>query len=228
MPAPDFHLGDKAKASIGTTRIKGLNALTVPGIDRNTVEIVEFEKDFDFTVPTSAKWTEGSISGNYVRGDDDGQRALREKLFANEGLADLRLYEDEADFWACDLANDPASQIFIKSMPGPDVSKSGVIAFSATLLVQGLLALYTAHAAGTGIAFVQGDGAADTITDAGSGFVEAGFKAGMSLIIENSPGNDAVSALITEVAAGVLTLSTEGVLTAESGTATTAIHGGRL
>lgn len=228
MSIPDFHLGDKAKATIGTTKIKGLNALKIPGFDRNTVDVEEFDRDFDFTVPTSAKWETGSIAGNYVRQDVTGQRALRAKLFANEGLNNLRLYENRDDFWTLDLANDENSTFYVKNMPGPDVQKSGLIAFSAELLVQGLLALFDAHLTGATIAFVDGGAAEDTITDSADGFVEAGFVNGMTLLIDDSTSNDAVTALITNVAAGTLTLSVIGVLTAESGTAATVVHGGKL
>lgn len=227
MSVPDFHLGDKAKASIGTTTIKGLNALKVPGIVRGSQKIEEFDRDFDFEVTTSAAWESGSISGNYVRGDDTGQRALRTKLFNNEGLPDLRLYEDRNDFWAPDLANDVNSKIFVKGMPGPSVSKSGVIPFSADLLVQGVLALFTAHISGTTLAFTDTSGT--KITDSGNGFVTAGFEVGQSIIVEGSTSNDDVHMVITAVADGELTVSvTSGTFAAEAALAATVIHGGRL
>jgi hypothetical protein len=231
MTIPDYHLGDKAKAAIGTTKIKGLNALKVPGIIRASIKVEEFDRDFDFEVPTSASWEKGSMSGNYVRGDDTGQRALRTKLFDNEGLADLRLYEDVTNFWAPDLANDANSQIFVAGMPGPEITKAGVIPFSADLMAQGLLALFTAHIGGVTLDFVAGVGeAADTITDSESGFVTSGFEEGQTLIIEGSTSNDTVTeALITTVAAGVLTLSTAGgVITTEIALAGTLLHGGKL
>lgn len=229
MTIPDFHLGDKAKATIGTTRIKGLNALTVPGLDRSTIKVEEFGRDFDFTIPTSAAWTAGSVAGNYVRGDTTGQRALREKLFDNEGLPNLRLYENADDFWAPDIANDANSVFYVKNITGPDISKSGLIPFSAELLVQGLIALFDAHVAGDTLAFANGGTSADTVTDSGNGFVTGGFKVGMSIIIDGSTSNDDVTeALITGVAADTLTLSTAGVLTSEAGLAGTVIHGGKL
>lgn len=224
MTVPDFHLGDKAKAAIGTTRIKGLNSLTIPGIERNTVDVVEFGQDFDFTVPTSAKWTEGSIAGNYVRGDTTGQKALRTKLFANEGLDDLRLYENEEDFWAPDLANNSNSVVYIKGIPAMEVAKSGVVPYSATLLVQGLIALFDAHITGGTLAFTT-----STITDSGDGLVDAGFAEGQTVIIDGSTSNDAVSCLITAVADGVLTISVmSGTMAAETALTTTVVHGGSL
>lgn len=228
--SPDFHLGNKAKAAIGITIIKGLNKVKIPGITRESIKIEEFGRDFDFEVPTSASWEKGSIEGNYVRNDTTGQRALRLKLFANEGLKDLRLYENENDFWAPDLAKDPNSQIYVQGMPGPEINKSGVIPFSADLLVQGLLSLFTAHVSGAGITFAAGAGETpDTISDSGSGFITAGFEVGMSILIDNSTNNDSVTeALVTEVSEGSLTLSTTGMIADGTGTVNTVVHGGKL
>lgn len=231
MAVPDYHLGDKAKAAIGAVTIKGLNAIKIPGIVRKSVEVEEFGRDFDFTVPTSAAWEKGSIGGNYVRDDTTGQVALRQKLFDNEGLADLRLYENEDDFWAPDLANDVNSLIFIMSQPGPEFVKSGLLPFTAELLVQGLLALFTAHTSGVGTnyAFVEGTGGISTITDSAAAFITDGFVEGQTLIIEGSTSNDTITnQIITIVAAGTLTLTTIDVLTSEAGIVGTIIHGGKL
>lgn len=230
MSIPDFHLGDKAKAAIGTVTIKGLNALKIPGIVRASVKVEEFGRDFDFEVPTSASWEKGSLAGNYVRGDSTGQRVLREKLFANTGLPNLRLYENADDFWAPDLANDVNSLIYVMSQPGPEITKSGLLPFSAEILVQGLLALFDAHVTGDTLAFVAGTSPElSTITDSASGFVTAGFEEGMTLIIDGSTTNDTVTdQLITNVAAGVLTLTTTEILTSEAGLAGTTVHGGKL
>lgn len=227
---PDYHLGDKAKVQIGTVQIKGLNAMKIPGITRKEVEVEEFGRDFDFTVPTSASWEKGSISGNYVREDTTGQVALRQKLFDNDGLPDLRLYEDENDFWAPDLANDENSLLFVMNNPGPEFTKSGLLPYTAELLVQGLLALFTAHIGGITLDFVAGtDPTISTITDSDSGFITAGFEVGQTLIIEGSTSNDTVTdQLITIVAAGTLTLTTTEILATETALAATMIHGGKL
>lgn len=232
MAVPDYHLGNTAKAQIGTVQIKGLNALKVPGIIRSSIKVEEFGRDFDFEVPTSAAWDKGSLSGNYVRADSTGQRVLREKLFANTGMGDLRLYENDDDFWTSDLANDANSLIFVSSNSGPEITKSGLIPFAAELLVQGLIALFDAHTTttGTNLAFVAGvNPALSTITDSDSKFVTDGFEVGQTVIIEGATSNDTVtSQLITIVAADTLTLSTTGALASEDGLAGTIIHGGKL
>ncbi|SDE20900.1 hypothetical protein [Desulfuromonas thiophila] len=224
MSTPNYQKGAKAKAAIGTTTIKGLNSLTIPGVERNTIDVEEFDQDFDFTVPTSAKWTEGALAGNYVGNDSTGQTVLRQRLFDNEGLPNLRLYENESDFWAPDLANDDSSVIYVKGVAGTEVTKSGVIPFSATLLVQGLLARFDAHVSGATLAFTT-----TTITDSGSGFVTAGFSVGDTIIIEGSTSNDDVACIVTAVAAGTLTVTAKvRTLTAESALAGTRIHGGQI
>lgn len=216
MSVPDYVKGDKAWAKIGTTKIKGLNALKVPGITRKTVEVEEFDRDFDYSVPTSAAWEQGSLSGNYVPGDTTGQDVLRTKLFNNEGLTDLRLGESEFDFWAPDLAEDTNSKIYVMANPGPDVTKSGVTPFSADILVQGQLTRFNHHADVT-------DFEAQVIN--GAGFIAAGFAEGDTIIIDNSTSNDTITDLvITAVLDGELTVS-GGPMNVETVAAN--IHGGQ-
>jgi hypothetical protein len=217
MSTPDYHLGDKAKATIGTVAIKGLNALKIPGMTRETVTVKEFNRDQDFEVPTSASWERGSLSGNYVQGDTTGQTVLRAKLLANEGLADLRLYENEDDFWAADLATDENSQFYVMSNPGPEIEKSGLIPFSAEILLQGSQALFDAHS--------------ETVTNFeaqainGTGFDAAGFEIGDTIIIDASTSNDTITDLVvTNVSATVITV-TGGPMTVEAGT-DSIVHGG--
>jgi hypothetical protein len=67
---------------------------------------------------------------------------------------------------------------------------------------------------GTTIAFVDGGaGLADTITDSGSGLVTAGFKSGMTVVVSGSASNN-VTCLVSNVAAGVLTVPA-GILAEE-------------
>lgn len=222
--APDYQLGDMAKVTLDGELIKGLNSIKVPGIQRESVKIDQFGQDFDFEVPTSASWDAGSISGNYIRDDKTGQAVLRNKLFANEGLTGLRMYEDDANFWAVDLAKNPNSQIYVKGVQGVEISKSGVIPFNADLLVQGLLALYNAHIEGDTLSFTS-----STIVDSKNKFEGAGFVEGMSILIEGSTSNDNVNCIVTGVAAGTLTVDVKsGVLKSENAKASTKIHGGKF
>jgi hypothetical protein len=72
----------------------------------------------------------------------------------------------------------------------------------------------TASISGTTIAFVDGGGSSDTITDSGSGFVTAGFESGDKIRVIGSASNDG-DYLLTGAIAGTLTVAT-GSFTAET------------
>ena len=75
---------------------------------------------------------------------------------------------------------------------------------------------------GTGIAFVDGGGGSDTITDTGSGFVTAGFAATDKIRVIGSASNDGDYQL-TNAAAGTLTMAT-ALLTAETASESVTIY----
>jgi len=75
---------------------------------------------------------------------------------------------------------------------------------------------------GTGIAFVDGGGGSDTITDTGSGFVTAGFAATDKIRVIGSASNDGDYQL-TNAAAGTLTMATAS-LTAETASESITIY----
>lgn len=60
---------------------------------------------------------------------------------------------------------------------------------------------------GTGIAFVDGGGGSDTITDTGNGFVRAGFEVGHKITVSGSTTSDGTYTL-TGVLEGTLTMAT--------------------
>ena len=80
----------------------------------------------------------------------------------------------------------------------------------------------TAKISGTTIAFVDGGGGSDTITDSGSGFVTAGFEATDKIRIIGSASNDGDYQL-TNAAAGTLTMAT-ALLTAETASESVTIY----
>ena len=75
---------------------------------------------------------------------------------------------------------------------------------------------------GTGIAFVDGGGSSDTITDTGSGFVTAGFAATDKIRVIGSASNDGDYQL-TNAVAGTLTMAT-ALLTAETASESVTIY----
>ncbi len=140
-------------------------------------------------------------------------------------MTDLHLYEDENDFWAVDLVVDPDSQMKVVSIPAKEVRKNALVEFKADILVRGELILFTAHVVGDSIAFVAGTASEDTITDSNSGFADAGFGAGMTLVVEGTANNDG-QYKVKEVVAGTLTLESTGDLTDESAGSSFGVHGG--
>lgn len=90
------------------------------------------------------------------------------------------------------------------------------VAWKADILTAVTNADVYTPADGTTIAFVDGGGDADTITDSAEGFVAAGFEAGDTITVSGSTSNDA-DYTIVEVAAGTITLATGTVTAAEAG-----------
>ena len=99
--------------------------------------------------------------------------------------------------------------------------------FTKQNIIRGNLAVYNAST----IAFVNSN--PDTLTDTANGFVTAGFKVGMKLLVENSDSNDTDKSANTDVgyytiatvAAGTLTLIATDELTAESAGASFKLRG---
>jgi hypothetical protein len=65
----------------------------------------------------------------------------------------------------------------------------------------------TADIQGTGIAFVDGGGGADTITDSNNGFIRAGFQPGHKIAVSGSTTSDGDYTIVS-VVAGTITLAT--------------------
>ena len=72
--------------------------------------------------------------------------------------------------------------------------------FTKQNIIRGNLAVYNAST----IAFVNSN--PDTLTDTANGFVTAGFKVGMKLLVENSDSNDTDKSANTDV--GYYTIAT--------------------
>ena len=222
----------------GTPKVvSGLNSLKLPGATRAEIEVKEFQQT-SRKFAGSASRTNIEFAGNAVF-NDDGQKALK-TLFenntkfgpVNDADGECRIYLNksssanyylDSDFCAPDTANDSESAFQVLSYDYPSANVDGMFPFSSGLAVIGRTAIFTAHITGTGIAFVDSD--PDTITDTGSGFVTAGFEAGMTIIVEGTSNNDGIY-LVDTVAAGTLTLTTAMSLTVEAAGSSFTIHGG--
>ena len=76
-------------------------------------------------------------------------------------------------------------------------------------------------------AFVDGAGGSDTITDADSGFIQAGFAVGDLIMVSGSASNDTWQAVLTAVAAGTLTVATATTTTEAAVLCTIRVIGGK-
>ncbi len=206
--------------------VKGLNKLGLPELMRNVVNVSEFRRDFDIEFTGSGKYGQITAAGNLVLGDTKGQDQLKAYLKANTKIIDARVYLDLENFLTVDLANDPTSCFQVQKVTPGQADKNGVFPIDVAFTVGGDFAYFTVHKTAS-LAFVSGSsGVKDTITDAGSGFVTAGFAVGQTIIVEGSTGNDG-QYLITAVAAGTLTLDGEGEITTHAAESVT-VHGGKL
>ena len=108
--------------------------------------------------------------------------------------------------------------------PNEDITNGLRIEYTALNepFVSEALETTTAKISGTTIAFVDGGGGSDTITDSGNGFVTAGFEATDKIRIIGSASNDGDYQLTGEVA-GTLTMAT-ALLTAETASESVTIY----
>ena len=191
----------------------------------------QFRRDFAVKALGEGEWSNITASGNLAKNDRLGQTALKKAMRDRTELKDdFRAYLNDVDFFTVDLANDPDSALQVLKA-GPDGSateKGNVFLFATEIIIRrGGIAYFFTHLENVELAFVTGEsGVKDTITDASNSFVAAGFEVGDTLIVEGSTGNDG-QYLITAVAAGTLTLATEGEIAAHAAESVS-LHAGTL
>ncbi len=211
--------------------VKGLNRLKPMGMSRQIVTVEEFRQEFARQFAGGGNYSPITFGGSFVTGDTDGQDALKAALYNKTRFngAEMLIFLNNDDFITTDDANDEDSGMQVSQFEVGEADKNGVYPVTGQIIPNGRLATYTAHLAEGAVptlAFVKGT--PDTITDSASGFVTAGFQAGMSLLIIGSTSNDAIHAVIDQVAAGTLTLSTDDELTSEPGIKDMELHGGKI
>lgn len=213
--------------TVNQSVVKGLNKLGLPVASRSEIKLSQFGVDFATKITGEGEWSNITFAGNLVKGDRLGQSALKSAMVNRTKLTDCRLYLNDDDFVTVDLANDPTSAFQVtKAGDGSSTDKNAVFPFSGEMILNGRVAYFFTHYTAE-LVFVAGSsGVKDTITDAASGFVTAGFEVGDTIIIEDSTGNDGQH-LVTAVAAGTLTLDGEGELTAHDAESVT-VHAGTL
>lgn len=210
--------------------VQGLNKLGLPVASRSEIKLSQFRRDFAVKALGEGEWSNITASGNLVKGDRKGQTALKKAMQNRTELKDdFRGYLNDTDFFTVDLANDANSALqVLKAGDSSATDKNAVFPFATEIIIRrGGIAYFYIHMENTALAFVAGSsGVKDTITDAASGFVTAGIEAGDTIIIEGSTGNDG-QYLVSTVAAGTLTLASEGKLTTHAAEPVT-LHAGTL
>lgn len=220
--------------------VAGLNNISLPGSTRAEIEAKEFRQT-SRKFAGSASRANMEFSGNAVF-SDSGQKLLR-TLYANNTKfgevgcsnsgGEARIYINksssadhylDSDFWAPDTASDIISQFQVGAYSYPSANIDGLFPFSSSIVCLGTVALFVAHITAETIAAVDSD--PDTFTDSGSGFVAAGFEAGMVIIVEGDGDNNGIYGPLASVAAGTLTLATGDELAAEIAGDSVTIHGG--
>ena len=219
--------------------IAGLDNITLPGVSRERATVKVFREYISRQFATGGSLGDITFSGTYCKQDTDGYDQLFTYFITNTKFTDCRVYLNYEDFLTVDIANDADAAFQVSALNKDAADSNGVIPQNGSILLNGLPAVFFAHTEtisetvttpvlGTALHFVMGSGTADTITDDDSAFITDGFVDGQSLLIEGSTSNDTILTTITTVAAGTLTLASEGSLTTEDGIAGTILHGGKL
>jgi len=211
--------------------VAGLNKMGIPGFERAIVEVQEFRNAFSRQFAGGGKMGSISYSGNYVLGDANGQDQLKTYLKNNTKFADARLYLNyistnlDSDFLLPDTAQDSVSAWQVVKHQHGEADINGVIPFNGEIVLNGQPVTCNVHYSADTIAFVDSD--PDTITDSASGCVAAGFVAGQTIVVEGTTNNDGIYVIDT-VAAGTITLTAAGELTAEVAGTTFTLHAGLM
>jgi len=215
--------------------VRGINRLTLPSLTRSKIKSEEFGVDFAVNDAGGGEHGDIAYGGNMVFGDAKGQDQLRTYLKNNTVFTDARVYIDTValDFLAPDTARDPAAGFQVLEHTPSEAQKNSTYAFSGKWCIKGLYAIFAAHqvdGATPTMAFVKAvtpGTTSATITDSASGFVDSGFKAGDTLIVEGSTSNDGIYKILT-VVPGTITLEVGEALTSEAAIEGTTLHGGSL
>lgn len=212
--------------------IRGLQSISLPiGFVMSTVEVSAMGERINQILPTGGTYEEISVDYNFVIGDPS-QVYLAQASLNNTAIQDMRFMVDYnmlcGDFVTVDLVSDSGASYRVGTFSSPSGSKNDLFSGTVSFLPAGASTLFIAHASGTDLDFATGTGA--TITTTGLDFVDLGFEAGMTIILDHVDGLDPLHCKIDTVTTTVITLvdgeGDEASVPAFTGIATTAIHAG--
>lgn len=209
--------------------VKGLNKLKPYGFTRNIITVEEFRNEMGRQFAGSGTMSNIEYGGNYVTGDTKGQDQLKAYALANTKFTDCRVYLNQTDFFMPDVAADELAAFQVVDHSVSQADKNGVYEMTGGLVLNGQPSTFHVHMTANTLAIVAGT--PDTITDSASGFVDAGFQAGMTIILEDvtEGADDLAMRTIASVTADTITLSnTASDLTAQTAGTAFTIHGGKF
>lgn len=208
--------------------VKGLNKLKPYGFSRNMITVEEFRNEMGRQFAGSGQMSNVEYGGNYITGDTLGQDQLKAYALANTKFTDCRVYLNQEDFFMPDVAADNVAAFQVTNHSPGQADKNGTYSFSGALALNGQPSTFHIHMTADTLAIVSGSPC--TITDSDSGFVDAGFKAGDTVILEDptATADQLKMCIVDTVAAGTLTLSSDASLTAQTAGTSLTIHGGRF
>ena len=212
--------------------IRGLQSISLPiGFTMSTVTVSSMGERIDQILPTGGSYEEISVNYNFVVGDPS-QVYLMNASLNNTEIQDMRFMVDYnllcGDFATVDLISDAGASYRVGTFSSPTGTKNDLITGTVSFLPAGASTLFTAHASGTDLEFAAGAGA--TITTVSLDFVDLGFKADQTIILDHVDSLDPLHCKIASVTTTVITLvdnvGDETTVPTFTGIATTAIHGG--
>ena len=123
------HVGRECKIAFGTTTISEMTdysfSLEAPLLGEDV-----FGNDGWRTVAgAGTKSGKGSMSGLTDTGDTDGQVALETAVISGTKITDLRLYINDADYWASNTGDDASAGCYFSNY-NTTVGASDIVKFS--------------------------------------------------------------------------------------------------
>jgi hypothetical protein len=230
-----FIVAQTAKLTVNSGKadeltLRGLQSLSIPiGATASTTTVQEMGRRVDLVLASGLAYEVSTVEYNFVIGDPSQDYMLDASRNATE-ITDARFYVNNCHFAALDLISDSGGYLQIGSMTSPSAAKNEVFSGSVDFLPAGSFILFPNHTIGTRLTFTADTGTGAEIADSDSKFVENGFTAGDTIILDYVNSLDPLYCKINVVTAGLITLvqavGDEASVPDFSGDAETAIHSG--
>lgn len=133
--------GYKGELYINNVKIGGTVNWNWTGAVRETVDDSALNQEIKTYTPLQIEGGEVTLSGNYLGDEDAGQQLLKSLFDAATEVTNLKLYTNKTrdKYFLPDSTTQPASFVTVTKHSEIALDKSGLITFSATLKVSGVL-----------------------------------------------------------------------------------------